>query len=106
MGFGLVLAIASVGGAAAAGPTTKGVGALEASRPSVFMPTRGQSHGSRPTQSKQLTFHGGDPGVETGADKVYLVYWGSQWTGNDPSGEAAIQQAFFNGVGGSAGTTP
>jgi len=52
----------------------------------------------------QLTYHGGTGGfgVETGADKVYLVYWGSQWNNNDPSGEAAIQQAFFNGVGGSS----
>ncbi|MGE5265061.1 MAG: hypothetical protein ACM3S0_16900 [Acidobacteriota bacterium] len=49
-----------------------------------------------------LTFHGGNPGVETLSDSVYLVYWGSQWNGNDPSNEAGIQQAFFNGVGGSA----
>ena len=58
---------------------------------------------SRPTKNKNLSYHGGigGVGVETGADKVYLVFWGSQWTGNDPSGEAAIQQAFFNGVGGS-----
>lgn len=50
-----------------------------------------------------LVYHGGTGGVgvETGADKVYLVYWGSQWNNNDPSGQAAIQQAFFNGVGGS-----
>jgi hypothetical protein len=33
---------------------------------------------------------------------VYLVYWGSQWTNHDPSGEASIQQSFFNGVGGSS----
>ncbi|GAC1349347.1 MAG: hypothetical protein NVS4B7_17030 [Ktedonobacteraceae bacterium] len=51
-----------------------------------------------------LSYHGGTNGVgvETGADKVYLVYWGSQWNNNDPSGEAAIQQKFFNGVGGSS----
>lgn len=51
-----------------------------------------------------LSYHGGTGGVgvETGADKVYLVYWGSQWNNNDPSGEAAIQQKFFNGVGGSS----
>ena len=51
-----------------------------------------------------LSYHGGTNGVgvETGADKVYLVYWGSQWNNNDPSGEAAIQQNFFNGVGGSS----
>ena len=50
-----------------------------------------------------LSYHGGTNGVgvETGSDKVYLVYWGSQWNNNDPSGEAAIQQKFFNGVGGS-----
>src|SRR5207245_6328659 len=52
----------------------------------------------------QLTYHGGvgGVGVETGGDKVYLVFWGSQWTGNDPSGEAGILQSFFNGVGGSS----
>ncbi len=41
-------------------------------------------------------------GVETGADKVYLVYWGSQWNNNDPSGEASIEQSFFSHVGGSS----
>ena len=101
-GFGLVLAIASVGGAAAAGPAAHGSVIVDANRPSVFMPLRGQAHSARPTKSKELTFHGGNPGVETLGDTVYLVYWGSQWTGNDPSGEAAIQQAFFNGVGGSS----
>jgi serine protease len=51
-----------------------------------------------------LYYHGGTSGVgvETGADRVYLVYWGSQWTNHDPSGEAAIQQSFFSHVGGSA----
>ncbi len=54
--------------------------------------------------SANLSYHGGTNGVgvETGADRVYLVYWGSQWNNNDPSGEAAIQQKFFNGVGGSS----
>jgi hypothetical protein len=54
--------------------------------------------------SPNLSYHGGTNGVgvETGSDKVYLVYWGSQWNSNDPSGEAAIQQHFFNGVGGSS----
>jgi hypothetical protein len=51
-----------------------------------------------------LSYHGGTNGVgvETGSDKVYLVYWGSQWNSNDPSGEATIQQNFFKGVGGSS----
>jgi len=52
--------------------------------------------------SNNLSYHGGVPGVEIGGDKVYLVYWGSQWNNNDTSGEAAIQQSFFNGVGGSS----
>jgi hypothetical protein len=30
------------------------------------------------------------------------VFWGSQWNGNDPSGEAAILQSFLRGVGGSS----
>jgi hypothetical protein len=58
------------------------------------------AHASRPSRSSNLTYHGGVPGVETASNKVYLVYWGSQWN-TDPSGEAAIQQSFFNGVGGS-----
>src|SRR5215467_6768536 len=39
----------------------------------------------------ELSYHGGigGIGVET-APKVFLVLWGSQWNGNDPSGEAAI----------------
>ncbi|HEX9056194.1 MAG TPA: hypothetical protein VF818_01570 [Ktedonobacterales bacterium] len=51
----------------------------------------------------QLYYHGGTGGVgvETGGDKVYLVWWGPQWS-SDPSGEAAIQTDFFNHVGGSA----
>ncbi len=55
-----------------------------------------------------LYYHGGTAdgsagniGVET-APAVYVVFWGSQWTGNDPSGEAAILQSFFGGVGGSS----
>jgi len=56
------------------------------------------------SSSSDLYYHGGTggTGVETGADKVYLIYWGSQWNNNDPSGEASIQQSFFNHVGGSS----
>ena len=46
-----------------------------------------------------LSYHGGS--IQT-APMVYLVYWGSQWNNNDPSGQAALQQSFFNGVGGSS----
>ncbi len=59
---------------------------------------------TKPAGTNNLSYHGGvgGVGVETGADKVYLIYWGSQWNNNDPSGEAAIQQNFFNHVGGSS----
>jgi hypothetical protein len=46
--------------------------------------------------SSNLYYHGGisdgaagTVGVET-APKVYVVFWGSQWNSNDPSGEACI----------------
>ena len=50
----------------------------------------------------ELSYHGGvgGIGVET-APKVFLVLWGSQWNGNDPSGEANILQSFYSGAGGS-----
>jgi len=53
--------------------------------------------------SKNLSYHGGTGGigVET-APQIYLVLWGSQWTNNDPSGEAAILQSFYGAVGGSS----
>jgi serine protease len=70
-----------------------------------MMDTR-RSHASkpaRPTKSSNLSYHGGvgGIGVET-APKVYLVFWGSQWNSNDPSGEAGILRNFFTGVGGSS----
>jgi hypothetical protein len=70
--------------------------------PTVHQASVKAAHAARPTTSSNLYYHGGTIGVETGADHVYLVYWGSQWNNNDPSGEAAIQQSFFSGVGGSS----
>lgn len=97
LGIGLGLAFASVGAASAAGPSA----ASNAPR-QVVMPPRGAAQGAAGTGSN-LYYHGGVGGfgVETGADKVYLVFWGSQWS-SDPSGEAAILQNFFSGVGGSS----
>jgi serine protease len=76
-----------------------------ADRPQIFMRLRGTCHHNcGGGAGNNLAYHGGTGGVgvETGADKVYLIYWGSQWTNNDPSGEAAIQQSFFTHVGGSS----
>ncbi|HJT90200.1 MAG TPA: hypothetical protein VJ732_20155, partial [Bryobacteraceae bacterium] len=49
------------------------------------------------------TFDGtaGTVGIET-APKVYVVFWGSQWNNNDPSGEAALLTSFFSSAGGSS----
>jgi hypothetical protein len=76
--------------------------------PSHALPPQAAQHvfkikgGARPNRSRNLSYHGGvgGIGVET-SPKVYLVLWGSQWTGNDPSGEAARVQSFLQGVGGS-----
>jgi hypothetical protein len=53
--------------------------------------------------ANDLHYHGGvgGIGVET-APKIYLVLWGSQWNGNDPSGEAGILENFYHGAGGSS----
>jgi hypothetical protein len=50
-----------------------------------------------------LSYHGGvgGIGVET-APKLYLVFWGSQWNGSDPSGEAATLEGFYGTAGGSS----
>ena len=59
----------------------------------------GNGHGGGSSAGNNLFYHGG--AVET-APRIYLVLWGSQWNNNDPSGEAAILQSFYNGVGGSS----
>jgi serine protease len=61
------------------------------------------SHGRPGGGSNNLYYHGGvgGIGVET-APRVYLVLWGAQWNNNDPSGEAAILQSFYQGLGGSS----
>jgi serine protease len=65
--------------------------------------TRHAPPAARPRRSNNLSYHGGvgGIGVET-TPKLYVVFWGSQWNGNDPSGEAAILQSFYGGAGGSA----
>ncbi len=71
-----------------------------------------EAHG-RQAQAAQLRYGGGVDGigVTTGAPKVYIIYWGTQWGTssingngytqftNDTAGYAPDQQAFFKGVG-------
>jgi len=54
----------------------------------------------RTSPSVELTYGGGTSGigVET-APKIYLVVWGSQWNGNDPSGEVETLNSFYSGIG-------
>ena len=84
----------------------------EGQPPAIVHPTVEAARQTRRTQpastSSNLSYHGGTSdgaagtiGVET-APKVYLVFWGSQWINNDPSGEAAILENFLSGVGGSS----
>ena len=101
----------------AAGPTRTG-------SHKILYPTRAAAATSRlrlgnqaaatsASGSGQLTYHGGvdNIGVTTGAPKVYLIFWGSQWgtsstdansnltfTG-DSSGMAPRLQQLFNGIG-------
>ena len=90
--------------------TPGGVRQLEAGQPEVVIhapveatqknrASQASIFGSGTTSN--LSYHGGTGGigVET-APKIYLVLWGSQWA-SDPSGEEAILEKFFNGIGGS-----
>lgn len=79
---------------------------LEAGQPPVMIhPTVDAARAARARRPKSsatqnVFFHGGGEAVET-APKVFLVLWGSQWNGNDPSNEESLLVAFFKGVGGS-----
>jgi serine protease len=80
----------------------------EGQRPAMIHPTVEAARNARQASSSNLYYHGGVSdgtsgviGVET-APKIYLVFWGSQWTNNDPSGEAGILESFLTGMGGSS----
>lgn len=54
-------------------------------------------------QSKQMHLQGQSPLTYGGSavfhiPRVYLVFWGSQWINNDPSGEAAIITSLMQGI--------
>jgi serine protease len=55
-----------------------------------------------PVSAATLVFGGGvdGVGVTSGVPRVYLVFYGSQWTsGGDPGGAAAYLQRLFQGIG-------
>ena len=94
----VVVAAALASSASAGSPLAKAQ-----AKPQMMKPWVEGSSRSRPRRSNNLTYHGGvgGIGVET-APKLYLVFWGSQWNGNDPSGEAGTLESFYSGVGGSS----
>jgi serine protease len=83
----------TVGTAAASGGPSSGTPRQ------VMMPPRG-SNPFGGASSGNLYYHGGNVEVKTA--EVFVVFWGSQWNNNDPSGEATIVQSFLSGVGGSS----
>lgn len=92
--------------------TTGSVRYIEAGQPAVIIHSTVEQALSQRTHaahhrggggSVNLYYHGGTGGigVET-APKIYLIFWGSQWTNNDPSGEATILENFLASIGGSS----
>ncbi len=102
------LRLAAVGAIAVA---LLGVSGVVASDTGAYGPIHGMgpNRGSRPGAGggsvSNLSYRGGSGGigVET-TPNVYVVYWGSQWDNNDPSGEAAYLNAFLGGLAGSQDT--
>jgi hypothetical protein len=114
---GLVSAgLVATGFAAAPAQATPATAAVQAhSYRHGLVPMRGAHRAATPnvTASDNLVYGGGVDGigVTTGHEKVYVVFYGSQWGtrstnsagystfSKDPSGEAARVQAFFKGLG-------
>jgi serine protease len=130
-----VTALAVAGGVAQARPLNDdgGMSTASAAGPSTaayrhgWVEVRGSGHGTRPapahssqsvSTANDLLYQGGTSatgysapvGVTTGAPRVYLVFYGSQWGtqgtngtyatfSGDPKGMAPDLQAFFTGLG-------
>ena len=122
-GAALVTSLVAVAPAVAA---PEAMAPLPASSPAahghkVVHPTLGHGKGApgvsrnagAASGSGQLTYHGGNSGVgvTTGAPRVYLVFWGSQWgtSGTDANGDVTLTgdrsamaprlQELFKGLG-------
>lgn len=65
-------------------------------------PIKGPGH-KRPVNDTLSVRSADTQGVVSPNPKVYLVFWGSQWS-NDPAGAAPALQQFFTGLNGSADT--
>jgi serine protease len=97
-----VLATAGALTASAAARPAHAPAKVSVMRPLGFKPVK-HFRAARVRRTNNLAYRGGvgGIGVET-APKLYLVLWGSQWNGNDPSGEAAQLESFYTDVSGSS----
>ena len=98
VGVIVTAAALSAGSARSASPAHTSSKLAKPSVMRVFKGKTSRRHGG----GSNLYYHGGvgGIGVET-APKVYVVYWGSQWS-SDPSGEKTIVENFLNHVGNSS----
>jgi len=98
-----LVALAGVAFAAPGGDPGAPPWAPEPGGPDVVHVMHG--NGARPgggaPKSPLLTYRGG--AVQT-VPKVYVVFWGRQWNGNDPAGVAPVLQNFLGGLYGNAET--
>ncbi len=114
----LIATLAALGGfaqlAAAKPPTTIPPSAQGHAYRHGAVPLKGQQHAAAGLASANNLSYGGSisgVGVTTGAPKVYLVFWGSQWgaqstdannnvtLAGDSNGMAPDLQQFFKGIG-------
>ena len=103
--FGAAALVLVPAGISAADPPTSSPATSPHMSPTRPAGPRGSS------TSNLLTYHGGVSdgaagvvGVET-TPGVYIVFWGSQWNNNDPSGEAPLVQSFLGDLYQSGGST-
>src|SRR5205807_2439252 len=131
LGTAGLIAVAASGASASAAPTiTQAAKTVNPESPAYAHPYRhgvtptrataqkmanwAQAHPNVPAASANNLTYGGaidGIGVTTGPEKVYLVFYGSQWgtqgtnssgyttLSGDPSGEAPDLQGFFKGLG-------
>ncbi|HWF57820.1 MAG TPA: hypothetical protein VG520_05670, partial [Candidatus Dormibacteraeota bacterium] len=76
--------VLGVAGLALSLPATTHAAGSVSRAPAVHQLSVKAAHPAGSHKTSNLSYHGGvgGVGVETGRDKVYLVYWGSQWTNN------------------------
>jgi serine protease len=75
--------------------------------PDVVHQMRGNAPTGSASANAPLTYHGGaveSAGQTSGGPRVFVVFWGTQWNGNDPAGEAGYLTSFLSGLYGSQDT--